>query len=273
MEKKRFVTKKSLGQHFLNNPKVPKMMAEAINVEEGDIVVEVGPGTGVLTQELLNKGATVVAIEADGRAIEELSLTFKGEIAAGKLVLLHADMRTFELSSLSAHVQPHKYKVVSNIPYYLSGMLFRTFLETPFQPSDLVFLVQKEVGERIVRDPKESLLSISIKVFGDPSYVKTVKRGNFNPPPLVDSAIIAIKNISEERLQGVSADLFFTILHAGFASKRKQLLGNLTKLTPRANIIPIFSTLGIKEDIRGEDLPVATWVSLVQKLSPNFPTK
>ena len=108
-------------------------------------------------------------------------------------------------------------------------MLFRTFLETDTQPSDLVFLVQKEVAQRIARDKKESLLSLSVKVYGDPHYIKTIKRGNFTPAPKVDSAIIAIHNISKNRLGALAEADFFTLIHAGFASKRKQLLGNLSR--------------------------------------------
>ena len=145
-------------------------------------------------------------------------------------------------------------------------MLFRTFLESHLQPSTLVFLVQKEVAERIARDRKESLLSLSIKVFGDPKYVETIKKGNFTPSPKVDSAIIAIANISHAKLGKIEEIDFFTILHAGFRAKRKQLLGNLTKHFPRETLLHTFSTLGLKEDVRGEDLTIESWLMLVSKL-------
>jgi 16S rRNA (adenine1518-N6/adenine1519-N6)-dimethyltransferase len=259
--------KKSLGQHFLNNPHIPRLMADAGAVERGDTVLEIGPGTGVLTRELLARGAQVIAIEADARAIESLQEPFRAEITAKKLVILHADMRTFDLHTLG--LAEHSYKVVANIPYYLSGRLFRTFLESTMQPSLLVFLVQKEVAERIVRDPKESLLSLSVKVFGTPIYVKTVKKGNFTPPPKVDSAVIAVNVLSHDRLQGIDETFFFTVLHAGFAAKRKQLLGNLSHHFPRETLTHIFSTLGIPLDARGEDVHLETWLSLVAALSPH----
>ncbi len=266
-EEYRLEAKKSLGQHFLNNTGIPKTMADSASVSSGDIVLEVGPGTGVLTRELLSRGATVVAIEADDRAIETLKKAFPAEIMARKLILFHGDIREMPLATLDPLIIPRGYKVVANIPYYLSGMLFRTFLETDIQPTDLVFLVQREVAERIVRDPKESLLSLSIKVFGDPSYIKTVGKGNFTPPPKVDSAIIAVRNISKERLHGLPEAFFFKILHLGFGSKRKQLIGNLSKLFPREVLVHTFSTLSIREDIRGEDIPSHTWVTLVSALS------
>jgi 16S rRNA (adenine1518-N6/adenine1519-N6)-dimethyltransferase len=271
-EEYRLEAKKSLGQHFLNNAGIPKSMADAADVTKGDIILEVGPGTGVLTRELLARGATVVAIEADERAIEALTAIFSKEITSGTLRLHHADVRELHLSTLDPLIAPQSYKVVANIPYYLSGMLFRTFLETDTQPSDLVFLVQKEVAERIVRDPKESLLSLSVKVFGDPKYIKTVGRGNFTPPPKVDSSIIAVRSISKKRLSGIEEAFFFKVLHVGFGSKRKQLLGNLTKLYSREVLVKIFTNLSVREDVRGEDLPLATWIELIRSLSSHQTT-
>jgi len=272
--------KKSLGQHFLNNARIPKLMADAGGVEPGDIVLEIGPGTGVLTRELLNRGARVVAIEADKRAVESLQNPFKAEIANKKLIILQADIRGFPefpkttlgnsgnpltfLEKLG--IKPHSYKVIANIPYYLSGRLFRIFLETPIQPSNLVFLVQKEVGERIARDPKESLLSLSIKAFGDPKYIKTVPRGNFTPTPRVDSAIIAVTNISRRHFKDTDEKLFFELIHAGFASKRKQLLGNLIKLYDRNSLTTLFTAHNIPLTIRAEDVSLDTWLLLARTL-------
>ena len=271
--------KKSLGQHFLNNSGVPKRMADAGEVKAGDIVLEIGPGTGVLTRELLARGACVVALEADQRAIETLNESFESEINTKNLVILHADVRTFpELilekngqsarkTLISLGITNGNYKVIANIPYYLSGFLFRTFLETDVQPTTLVYLVQREVGERIARDKKESLLSLSVKMFGDPAYIGTIKPGNFTPPPKVDSAIIAITCISRSRLTKIDETFFFELIHAGFASKRKQLLGNLTKLFTRETLIHTFSTLNIPMDVRGEDLHLDMWLTLTRSLA------
>ena len=256
--------KKSLGQHFLNNQHVPKVMADAAEIEAGDIVVEVGPGTGVLTKELLLRGATVIALEADSRAIESLNETFNDEIMTKKLVISHIDVRNFTMEAL--RLTPGSYKVVANIPYYLSGMLFRLFLENPIHPSALVFLVQREVAERIARDKKESLLSLSVKVFGEPNYIKTVGKGNFTPPPKIDSAVIAVKNISHKQLSAISPEFFFTIIHEGFKSKRKQLLGNLSERYSRDTLTHIFSTLNFPLDVRGEDLNLSKWLLLCEEL-------
>lgn len=263
--KERFEHKKSLGQHFLNSDYVPVQMCDAANLAVGETVVEVGPGTGALTKEILARGCKVIAIEADERAITALRETFSAEVTQGQLTIHHHDART--LNPAEFNLAPYTYKVVSNIPYYLSGSLFRSFLDADCQPSDLVFLVQKEVAERIARDTKESLLSLSVKAFGEPQYITTVKRTHFTPPPKVDSAIIAVYHISHERLAGTERERFFELLHLGLGSKRKQLLGLLSKEWSRSTLEEKFAKIGIAPDARGEDLPLETWVALFQTLN------
>lgn len=261
----KFEHKKSLGQHFLTSPVVPGWMCDAANLEEGETVLEIGPGTGVLTRELLLRGVRVIALEADGRAIEVLLDTFADEIASRTLVLYHSDARELSLTDIP-ELQGTPYKVVANIPYYLSGLLFRSVLESENHPTDLVYLVQKEVAARIARDEKESLLSLSVKVFGTPKYIKTVKKGHFTPPPKIDSAIIAVYNISHDALATTSKKDFFEVLHLGFGQKRKQLLSNLSKRFDRTTLTHIFSTCDIPERARAEDLPLIKWLSLVEAL-------
>ena len=265
----KFETKKSLGQHFLKSDVVPGWMCDAAEIASGDNVLEIGPGTGALTKVLLERGATVIALEADERAITVLEETFADEIARGSLILKHIDVRKLELSEIT-EVTDHSFKVVANIPYYLSGMLFRTFLESSIQPTTLVYLVQKEVAKRIVcdisRGEKESLLSLSVKAFGNPSLVRTVTRGHFVPPPKVDSAIIVVRNISRDNFITIPEADFFKILHLGFGQKRKQLLGNLSKAYDRRKLIHIFSTLGLSVTTRAEDVSLAEWLTLVKKI-------
>ncbi len=268
-EPKKFQTKKSLGQHFLTSPVVPGWMCDAASVSQGDTVLEIGPGTGVLTRELLLRGAKVIALEADMRAIEVLNDTFRDEIAKQKLIVLHSDVRDLELSEIEG-ITDHGFKVVANIPYYLSGMLFRSLLESKIQPTTLVYLVQKEVAKRISTDlsrkEKESLLSLSVKAYGTPQYVRTVSRGHFTPPPNVDSAIIAVQNITRDNFEVVEERLFFRLLHIGFGQKRKQLLGNLSKYYDRSLLTNIFSTLSLSVSTRAEDMSLEIWLRLVQQL-------
>jgi 16S rRNA (adenine1518-N6/adenine1519-N6)-dimethyltransferase len=260
----KFVHKKSLGQHFLNSDYAPKKMCDAAHLRAGDIVLEVGPGTGILTKEILARGAHVVAIEADPRAITLLEGTFAEAIASKQLVIHHHDART--LTPTDFGVNDHQYKVVANIPYYISGSLFRSFLDTDCQPTDLVFLVQKEVAHRIARDPKESLLSLSVKLFGHPTYIGTVKKGHFNPPPKVDSAIIAVGNINHDAFVDITREQLFTLLHLGFGQKRKQLVGNLSHEYARAALCALFTDLNIPLDVRAEDVSPDTWFRILSRL-------
>ena len=262
------MTKKSLGQHFLNSAVVPKWLCDAGEVGGGDLVLEIGPGTGALTRELLSRGAKVLALEADRRAIEVLGSTFAGEIAEGQLTIVHTDARQLDLKSLG--LRDHAFKVVANIPYYLTGQLFRSFLEGPVQPARLVFLVQKEVAKRatesVAKGGKESLLSLSLQAFGQPIYVREVGKGHFTPMPKVDSAIIAVTQVSRERFETISSKEFFEILHLGFGSKRKQLIGNLAAAFERSELLRIFENLGLRADIRAEDVPLDQWLALAEAL-------
>lgn len=261
----KFAHKKSLGQNFLTSDVVPNWLTLAGEVAAHDIVLEIGPGTGALTNSLLQTGARVVAIETDSRAVVILEEKFSEEILSGKLTLIKDDVRSLDIKKLG--LNDHEFKVVANIPYYLSGFLLRTLLETTTQPSLLAFLMQKEVVARIARDKKESILSLSVKAFGEPKYVKTVSRGHFNPPPKVDSAILLIKNISRDSFASKSVqDLYFELLHLGFGQKRKQLLSNFSHKYDRFTLTSLFTTLNLKTTVRAEDIPLATWINITHNL-------
>ncbi len=260
-----FIQKKSLGQNFLTSDYVPKLMCEAGLLVPGDIVLEIGPGTGALTSELLGQGAIVHAIETDDRATAALVERFAHFIKTGQLTIHPADIRDFDLSTIIGGFPA--YKVIANIPYYLSGFLLRKVLELDQPPQTLVFLMQKEVVNRIARDSKQSILSLSVSVFGTPKYIKTISRGHFNPPPKVDSAILAIYAISHQNLPTPSdREHFFTLLHHGLGQKRKQLFGILTKIYPKEQVTAAFLELNLKLTVRGEDVSLTNWLALNQKL-------
>jgi 16S rRNA (adenine1518-N6/adenine1519-N6)-dimethyltransferase len=254
--------KKSLGQNFLNSPKIVSDIVEAGEVKTGETVLEIGPGEGVMTEKLLEAGARVICIEKDDRLIPELQKKFLKEISTKQLELIHADV----LDTAIAHIIKVNYKVVANIPYYITGQIIRMFLESNNQPEKMTLLVQKEVAERVVaRDGKESLLSLSVKVFGDPKLVRVVGRGAFTPQPNVDSAVLNIDNISKERLDGVDEKIFFKIIHAGFAHKRKQLLPNLVSLYKKEQLVSAFEKCGIDTKVRAEDIKLDRWISLCKE--------
>jgi 16S rRNA (adenine1518-N6/adenine1519-N6)-dimethyltransferase len=267
-DKATFLHKKSLGQHFLNSDIVPTWLVEAAAITPGETVLEIGPGTGALTKALLAAGAQVIALEADERALTILTETYAQEIAQHQLILHHTDVRQLDFKAYN--LTDHGFKVVANIPYYLSGHLFRSCLESNIQPTTLVFLVQKEVAKRICvsreRGEKESILSLSVKVYGTPIYVRSVGRGHFTPPPQVDSAIIAIHTINRSWTNQVPERFFFDLLHQGLGQKRKQLFGNLARTYTRDILQSIFNDLGIPETVRGEDLSLDTWLQLAHRL-------
>jgi 16S rRNA (adenine1518-N6/adenine1519-N6)-dimethyltransferase len=254
---KKIEKKKSLGQHFLKSAHYLRAVADAAEITEGEVIVEVGPGEGTLTRELLSRGAQVIALEKDSRLIPMLGITFEKEIRSGTLEILEGDALEWETES-------RNYKVVGNIPYYITGALLRKFLSAPQQPSTIVFLMQKEVVERIARSKKESLLSLSIKAYGTAAYILSVPRGAFAPPPNVDSAILAIKDISRNNFSNaVDERMFFELLHAGFAQKRKLLRRNLEQLLGHDTEM-LMQTGGIPRDARAEDVPLSAWLELAK---------
>jgi len=258
-------TKKSLGQHFLKSKDIISAIAGAGYIRASDIVLEIGPGEGTLTKTLLKLAGRVIAVEKDRRLIPVLKEKFSNEIKSGNLELIEKDI--LELDMSKGIFDSKRYKLIANIPYYITGQIIRKFLETENQPELMVLLVQKEVAERIMaRGGKESLLSLSVKAFGDPKIVRTVKRGSFAPAPKVDSAVLSIENISKKRLGGISEKLFFEVLHAGFAHKRKQLLPNLSVLFPKEILIKAFKNVNIELKARAEDISLPKWLKLCKTL-------
>jgi 16S rRNA (adenine1518-N6/adenine1519-N6)-dimethyltransferase len=253
--------KKSLGQNFLISPRVVGAIVMAGNLKTGETVIEVGPGKGVLTKSLLETGAHVIAIEKDDRLIPILAQIFAKEIAEQKLELIHGDIMEMDINSLPLK---DSYKVIANIPYYITGALIRNFLSAKIKPTECILMVQKEVADRIAaRDGKESILSLSIKAYAEPSLVMNVSRGNFFPVPNVDSAVIKLSNIKNPFESKEGEGRFFEIVKAGFAQKRKKLISNLEKVMPKENLKQIFEKLNLGENTRAEDLKLDTWLKLI----------
>jgi len=266
-----FTHKKSLGQHFLNSDYVPRIMGDAGRVAAGDTVLEIGPGVGALTRELLTRGAKVVAVEADERAIATMADDFADAIAREDLRLEHADARTLDCADLG--LSDKQFKIIANIPYYLSGLLFRRCLESTCQPTDLVFLIQKEVAERIARSEKTSIIHHSVKVFGEPTYICTVGRNHFTPPPTVDSAVLAVQGISRRNFaeSKIAPADFFHLLHIAFGQKRKQLQTNLnqSKQWDSTLVANALTAANIKSTARAEDCQTDQLLALTKILYPN----
>ena len=230
-----------LGQHFLTGLWAARALARAADISLGETVLEIGPGKGALTRELLATNARVVAIEKDAALVGHLQEKFAQEIESGALKIILDDVRNIipeELGLVSG-----KYVLAANIPYYITGEIVRQFLTAQAQPKAMALLVQKEVAQRIV-SKKESILSLSVKAYGVPSIVKKVPRGNFSPPPTVDSVILLISNISREFFSGLNEEIFFKVVRSGFSSKRKYLSNNLATTFGKEPAIAAFVKIG-----------------------------
>ena len=276
--------KKHLGQHFLHDPKLLAKVAAASPAESGDVVLEIGPGDGSLTRAILDRGCRVISVEVDTDLLERLRARFAPEIQTGQFQLVHADFLECSIPGLlplekgeteRGFEEVIHYHVIANIPYYITGAIMRKLLTDSYQPQSLALIMQREVGERIVcRDEKQSLLSLSVAVYGSPSVAFRIARGAFVPAPDVDSVLLVVRDISRgsfcdtansenSELAKKREELFFKLIHLGFAQKRKQLHKLAASLVPR----DIFEAWCIQHsfpfDIRAEDVPLRAWIDLV----------
>ena len=260
--------KKSLGQNFLKSEPILNKIIEASNLTGSDTVLEIGPGHGALTHKLIASAGKVIAVEKDDQLYAELSETFATEAQNGKFVLLNKDILEFD----PEYIKPYAatYKLIANIPYNITGAIIEKFLSCAFQPEMMVLMVQKEVAERIVAKNKktggpgkESILSIAVKAYGNPTYICTVKAGNFVPAPSIDSAVIKISDISRKNFKNKHhEEVFFQVMKTGFAHKRKTLGGNLKNIWEPAIVEQALAQSNILPTARAEDLGISDWLTL-----------
>ncbi|MEK7104426.1 MAG: 16S rRNA (adenine(1518)-N(6)/adenine(1519)-N(6))-dimethyltransferase RsmA [Patescibacteria group bacterium] len=260
--------KKSLGQNFLKSISALNKIVETGEISAENVILEIGPGKGALTKQLLATSCQLIAIEKDRNLYELLKSKFEKEVSSGQLKLVNEDILDFNIESYK--LKGISYKLIANIPYNITGAILKKFLTEKNQPQLMVLMVQKEIAERIIaRDGKESILSISVKAYGDPKMIMKVPARYFSPSPKVDSAIISIKNISRKiftspqpspyKGEGEKIDekLFWKIVHAGFAHKRKKLSSNLKKYIGKASV-------DLLENKRAEELTLKDWIDLVK---------
>lgn len=260
-------SKKKLGQHFLTSKKIAERMASAARITPRDSILEIGPGKGMLTDALiLQNPKKIIAIEKDKKLIPILREKYKNE---KRIEIIEGDIRKI-FPKLSYMLHASSYKVVSNIPYYLTSYLIRILLENGLtKPQSIIFMIQKEVAERIIsRPPHMNLLALSVQSAGSARILFRVTKKYFSPKPKVDSAVIIIENISDVFFKHTQRKLFFTILHHGFAHKRKMLLSNLLKKLsiPKNEMENIFAHCAIDAQARAENLSLEQWKCLVKKL-------
>jgi len=252
--------KKSFGQNWLKDDFTLDTIVDSADISKNDTVLEVGPGLGTLTEKLLQTGARVVAVEADKELIPHLQKKFSSE---NKFELIQADILKYDLRSL-----PHNYKVVANIPYYLTSNLLRTFLEATNPPSTMVLLIQKEVAERILAKPGQmSLLAFSVLYYARPEFIIGVKKELFDPIPKVDSAVVRITRHAQPLFEADQKQLF-RIVKAGFSERRKKLRNSLSgglRLDPKV-AEEILRNSNIAPNVRAQELSMPEWESLYRSL-------
>lgn len=282
--------KKSLGQNFLKNNDIVKKIIASANLQADDLVVEIGPGKGILTEELAKIAGKVVAVELDG----ELCNLLRNKFSNNKNVeIIHGDILKTNLPELLRHpmsldqndqktsdVLP-SYKVIANIPYYITSPIIRMFLEAELLPAEMILMAQKEVAERIVAKPGQmSILAVSVQYYADAEILFEVGKENFDPVPEVNSCVIKITprpktspvpTVSSghpllKKGEGKYGKKFFSIVKAGFSAKRKTLVNNLANgLHLDKNIVEEkIKKAGFLPTVRAQELSIENWKKLIK---------
>lgn len=248
--------KKSLGQHWLEDEFILGSICDMAEVGPGDLVLEIGPGQGTLTKTLLERGAQVIAVEFD----EELATELPSRISSDRLKVINQDILKFNLNEL-----PKDYKVVANIPYYLTSNLIRVLSESDNPPEAMTLLVQKEVAERICAKPGEmSILSVAAQTYHDCELGPIVLAEKFFPPPKVDSQVVHMKRKLSLFLSPAERKIFFRLVKAGFSNRRKtlenSLAGGLQISKPESEKLLLDSK--INPAARAQELSLEDWFRL-----------
>lgn len=253
--------KKSLGQHWLYDEDSLLAMCEAAELNEGDTILEIGPGLGTLTEFLVEGAERVVAVEFD----EQLARDLPARVKASNLEVISQDILSFDFTSL-----PAGYKVVANIPYYLTSNLIRVMSETPNPPVVAVLLLQKEVATRVTAAPGSmSILSVTAQFFWEASLGLEVPARLFTPPPKVDSQILVLRRRPQPLFPDIDAKQFFRVVKAGFSQRRKTLLNSLSAglSLKREDVVAACETISLDTRRRAQTLSLEEWHALYWALT------
>jgi len=255
--------RKGLGQHFLVDEEVLEVIAAAAELTADDLVVEVGPGLGILTEALARRAGGVIAVELD----DKLAALLKKRLASfDNVTIVNDDVLNIEPGELlRGRGEKPVYKVVANLPYYITSPVLRHFLDTSVKPKLMIVMVQKEVAEAIAAKPGDmSLLSISVQFYGKPEIVSRVPAESFYPAPEVDSAVLRIDLYPEPAVAVGEEGGFFELVRAGFAAPRKQIANSLSQGLglPKPGVLPLLEKAGIDWQRRAEALTLEEWARL-----------
>ena len=248
--------KKSLGQHWLKDREVLAQIADEARISKEDTVLEIGPGLGTLTSELLRRAEKVIAVELDN----ELAAKLPGQFPGTSLQVINQDILTFDLTKL-----PKNYVVVANVPYYITSKIIQLLTTSPNPPRTIVLLIQKEVAERLVANPGDmSILAVSAQVYAEVRLGDVVPAELFTPPPKVDSQVVILDMLKEPKITPENTKDFFRIVKAGFSAKRKKLRSSISCglhiSKPEAE--KLLTSAGVNPDDRAEELSIDDWMRL-----------
>lgn len=249
---------KSLGQHWLKDRYVLDHIADCADIQADDVVLEIGPGLGTLTSILLSRAKKVVAVEFDSALARKLPGQFPGK----DLQVINQDILQFDSTIL-----PDNYKIVANVPYYITSKIINKFMTETHQPSVAVLLIQKEVAERVAAGPGDmSILAISAQVYAEVSLGDVVLAELFTPPPKVDSQVLILKTRPAPLVAPEDDKLFFRIVKAGFSAKRKKLRSSLSGGLGIAKdqVEALLASANIDPSRRAEDLSIMEWKQLLE---------
>lgn len=271
-EKYKFRTSKSLGQNFLIDGNVVRKIREDSLITKDDTVLEVGPGIGTLTEELLLHAKEVIAVELDDSLVPILGETLK---EFNNFILINDDILKVDLKEILKDKKD--VKVVANLPYYVTTPIISKFIESDLPIDSMTFMVQKEVGERMISSPGNKVygsLSVYIQFYSEASKILDVKNTSFMPRPKIDSTVIHMKKknfkeiYSEEILN--NKEFFFDLVHAAFNQRRKTILNSMTsnkKLgVSKDDLRKVLSELSISEKLRAEDLSSEEYIKITEAL-------
>ncbi len=250
------LARKSLGQHWLNDEMILDAMLAGAQVRPGDTVLEIGPGPGSLTRKLVAVADKVIAVEFD----EPLARDLPGRVPADNLEVVRQDILRFDLTQL-----PANYKVVANIPYYLTSKLLRVLCESSNPFASAALLIQKEVAQRVCARPGDmSLLSVSVQFYCEARLGELVPAHLFIPPPKVDSQILKLTFRTKPLFPDVVPAEFFRVVKAGFSQRRKTLLNSLSSglHLNKAETTQLLERAGIGVGVRPQELELAQWRAL-----------
>ena len=252
---------KSLGQHWLKDRLILEAIADCADLDTNETVLEIGPGLGTLTSVLLNRSERVVAVEFDPELARKLPAQFPGK----NLQVDHADILDYDLNAL-----PVGYKVVANVPYYITSKIVQKLSEANNPPSIAVLLVQKEVAERIAAKPGDmSILAVASQLYFEAELGPLVPAVYFTPPPKVDSQVVVLTRRSQPLFPDMDEKKFFRVVRAGFSAKRKKLRSSLAGGLgmDKGDVETLLKEVGINPNDRAEALSLDDWRRLAESLS------